>query len=91
LNKVKLKGVVYLDSEVKENLVKKTCKELGITQKELAKKIGITERTISRYATGETIPKNINNHLLLLIDNKTKTNIIDTLKVSIDDIQKIVN
>ena len=79
-------------SELKEeNLVKKTCKELGITQKELAEKIGITERTISRYATGEIIPKNINNHLLLLIDNKTKTNIIDTLKVSIHDIQKIVN
>jgi DNA-binding XRE family transcriptional regulator len=36
--------------EKEENLVKKTCKELGITQKELGEKIGITEKTISGWA-----------------------------------------
>lgn len=32
-------------------------KSMGITQKELAKKIGCTEVTISRYITGERVPK----------------------------------
>jgi transcriptional regulator with XRE-family HTH domain len=47
-----------LDKEVSEevNLVKKTCKELGITQKELAKRIGVSERTISTWAKGKFEP-----------------------------------
>ena len=41
-----------------ENLVKKTCKELGITQKELAEKIGISEKTISGWANSKkSLPK----------------------------------
>ena|GEM_PF-1115732 len=42
-----------------ENLVKKTCKELGITQKELAERIGVTPQALSRWSRGSTIPKNI--------------------------------
>jgi DNA-binding XRE family transcriptional regulator len=39
------------EMELKEaNLVKKTCRELGITQKELAEKIGVTPHTISRWS-----------------------------------------
>jgi DNA-binding XRE family transcriptional regulator len=34
---------------VEENLVKKTCRELGITQKELAEKIGVSPHTITRW------------------------------------------
>jgi transcriptional regulator with XRE-family HTH domain len=42
------------EMEQKElNLVKKTCKELGITQKELAEKIGVAPYTITRWAKGE--------------------------------------
>jgi DNA-binding XRE family transcriptional regulator len=33
-----------------ENLVKKTCRELGITQKELAEKIGVSQRTITNWS-----------------------------------------
>ena len=33
----------------KENIVKKTCRELGITQKELAEKIGVSNNTISSW------------------------------------------
>jgi DNA-binding XRE family transcriptional regulator len=32
-----------------ENLVKKTCRELGITQKELAEIIGVSKTTIFRW------------------------------------------
>jgi DNA-binding XRE family transcriptional regulator len=36
--------------EKEENLVKKTCRELGITQKELAKKIGVSTRTLTNWS-----------------------------------------
>lgn len=35
-----------------ENLIKKTCKELGLTQKELAEQMGIAENTISQWSRG---------------------------------------
>jgi transcriptional regulator with XRE-family HTH domain len=35
-----------------ENIVKRTCKELGITQKELAERIGVHENTVSLWARG---------------------------------------
>ena len=42
-----------------ENLVKKTCRELGITQKELAKYFGVTPKTVSDWAMKRyEIPKN---------------------------------
>jgi transcriptional regulator with XRE-family HTH domain len=42
-----------------ENLVKKTCKELGITQKELARYFGVTPRAVSDWATQKyQLPKN---------------------------------
>jgi transcriptional regulator with XRE-family HTH domain len=36
-----------------ENLVKKTCKELGITQKELAKIFGVTPHTVTNWVRGK--------------------------------------
>jgi DNA-binding XRE family transcriptional regulator len=39
-----------------ENLVKKTCKELGITQKELAEKIGVSQNTVSTWKNNNQIP-----------------------------------
>ena len=37
-----------------ENIVKKTCKELGITQKELAERMGVTETSVTNWARGAT-------------------------------------
>lgn len=34
------------------NLIKDTCKALGITQKELAKQMGVHEMTVSQWARG---------------------------------------
>jgi len=36
-----------------ENIVKRVCKELGITQKELAEKLGVPQPTMARWATGD--------------------------------------
>ena len=47
-----------MKTEPEINLVKKTCKELGITQKELAEKIGVSSQTISDWSNHKTpIPK----------------------------------
>jgi DNA-binding XRE family transcriptional regulator len=35
--------------EKEENLVKKTCRELGINQKQLAEKIGINQKTLTNW------------------------------------------
>ena len=39
-----------------ENIVKKVCKELGITQKELAKLMGINEGTPAQWSSKGNIP-----------------------------------
>ena len=52
----------------KENLVKKTCKELGITQKRLAEIIGISESSMKKIAVSQ--PTNqIKRSLELLLEN----------------------
>ena len=37
---------------MEENLVKKTCRELGITQKELAQRLGVSSRTLTNWNNG---------------------------------------
>jgi transcriptional regulator with XRE-family HTH domain len=61
------------DSEL--NLVKKTCKELGITQKELAEKIGVSKNTVSDWANNKTpISKLVQTTLNLLTMEKEYQN-----------------
>jgi len=42
----------------KENLVRKTCKELGINQKQLAEMMGYSPQIISKWSRGGKISKN---------------------------------
>lgn len=66
---------------MEDNIVKLTCKELGITQKELAERIGVSEPTMNRWASKpREIPENGINHLNLLIENKKDKEIVSTLK-----------
>ena len=53
-----------------ENIVKKTCKELGISQKELAELIGASKPTVERWAQSGDIPLSSKKHLLLLTENQ---------------------
>jgi DNA-binding XRE family transcriptional regulator len=73
--------------EKEENLVKKTCRELGITQKELAEKIGINERTLSKYITNKYIPKSVENHIKLIVENNNQNKLIDSLKYSLQNLK----
>jgi predicted transcriptional regulator len=57
-----------------ENLVKKTCRELGITQKELAEKTSISLPTINRWSSTNKIPKQNVMFLNLLLENNQLQN-----------------
>ncbi|EJF05919.1 putative transcriptional regulator [Thiovulum sp. ES] len=58
-----------------ENLVKKTCRELGITQKELAEMMGISRQSVNNWANNRTDPPKIFSRLieLLNIEKRFKT------------------
>ena len=72
-----------------ENIVKKVCKELGITQKELAEMLDIPAGTISRWASTDEIPKTARIALELLLENKKlkeKVNVLKQLKEALKDL-----
>jgi len=52
-----------------DNIVKKVCKELGITQKELADKLDVSTAAISTWGKGD-IPKMAELALKLMLENK---------------------
>nr|DAR76770.1 MAG TPA: helix-turn-helix domain protein [Caudoviricetes sp.] len=57
-----------------DNIVKRVCKELGITQRELAERMEIPESTIARWKNGD-IPRLADLYLNALLENvdlKTK-------------------
>jgi len=52
---------------MEENLVKKTCRELGITQKELAQKIGIKPESLNSLLSRGKISNQIEKSLYMLL------------------------
>jgi DNA-binding transcriptional regulator YiaG len=58
----------------KENLVKKTCRELGITQKELAERIGVSDSTVRHWNSNNEIPNIAQNFMSLLLENRELNN-----------------
>ncbi|MCG3690103.1 helix-turn-helix domain-containing protein [Aliarcobacter butzleri] len=59
----------YSYSTNNENIVKKVCTELGITQKELAEELGMKPTALSNWANGD-IPQIAQKALELLLENK---------------------
>lgn len=53
--------------EKTENLIKKTCKELGLTYRELGEAIGLTEASIKRLATSNEINSQVEKSLQMLL------------------------
>jgi predicted transcriptional regulator len=66
-----------------ENLVKKTCRELGITQKELAEKIGFSTTSIYKWSNGSKIPKNAIKTLDILTE-------LQNIKIEYEEFRKQV-
>ncbi len=61
--------------EESENIVKKTCRELGITQKELAERTGFSEESISKWNNGGKIPQSAKKFFHTLKELHTYKNI----------------
>lgn len=72
----------------KENIVKQTCKELGITQKELSEILDVPQSTISGWAT-TNIPKMAELSLNLLIENKQLKGKLDVFKKAFEVASKL--
>jgi transcriptional regulator with XRE-family HTH domain len=64
-----------------ENIIKQICKELNISQTELAKQTGYARETISRWKNSNDIPKSAENHLMLLMKYEKFKNIENLIKV----------
>ena len=54
-----------------ENIVKRTCKELGITQKELASLMGVNDGTPAQWSSKGDIPDMAKNFMKTLVDYKS--------------------
>ena len=54
---------------MQENIVKKVCKELGITQKELAEMLEVQPSAVSNWSSGK-IPKMAKIALECMLENK---------------------
>ena len=65
-----------------ENIVKRTCKELGITQKELAERLGTHLTTVQKWASSNEIPKNAKTSIELLLENNELKNKLNKFKTA---------
>ena len=53
-----------------QNIVKKVCTELGITQKELTEKLATSKPTVERWSSTGEIPESSKKHLEILLENE---------------------
>jgi transcriptional regulator with XRE-family HTH domain len=79
-----------LKENSEENLVKKTCRELGITQKQLAKKLNLSIPTINRWSSDNSKILNLGEMTLyLIIENNFYKNKLNQLKTAQEILQTI--
>ncbi len=62
-----------------ENIVKRVCKELGITQRELAERMDIPESTVARWKGGD-LPRLAELYLNALLENIELKSKLETIK-----------
>lgn len=66
--------------DISDNIVKRACKELGITQKELADKLGASEGTVRNWSSSNELPQWAINFIVVLKENQKNKEIADTVK-----------
>ena len=62
------------------NIVKKVCTELGITQKELAEKLGASEGTVRNWSSSNELPQWALNFIETLLEHKKDKDIVTKFK-----------
>lgn len=83
----------YIENHMidKINIVKRACKELGLTYKQLGEAIGYGEEAVSKAARTGNISATMNKALLLYLENlelKNKLKTLDTLSIIIKELSK---
>lgn len=81
-NRTKKRGIS------KDNIVKKLCKEIGITQKELAKVLEVPEGTVSSWAVKNEIPRLGKKAIEFYMENLKKDEIIQSYKSFVNLLQE---
>ena len=71
-----------------ENIVKKVCKELGITQKELAERIGYSESIVRQVSSNGNVSEPMKKAIDLLLENNSLRDSVKDLKTLADIIKK---
>ena len=71
-----------------ENIVKKVCKELGITQKELAERLGVSKPTIERWASKGDIPENGIKMIEMFLENQKLKKELEEIKTALKILNK---
>jgi len=71
----------------KDNIVKRLCKEIGITQKELARILEVPEGTVSSWAVKDEIPRLGKKAIEFYIESKKKEDVIQSYKNFVDLLQ----
>ena len=72
----------------KDNIVKRVCKELGLTQKELAERLDVSTASISLWAKGD-IPKMAQLALELMLENKELKDKLERIREARDIIHSL--
>ena len=54
--KVRLKGGVVMDTVITGRFISELRKEKGLTQAELAEKLNVTDKAVSKWETGRSAP-----------------------------------
>ncbi len=70
-----------------KSLVNEVCDELGITQKELADKIGANSGTVKNWSSKNEVPLWAKKSIELLIENHHKDKFIDNFKEMLSFLQ----
>ena len=71
----------------KDNIVKRLCKEIGITQKELAHVLEVPEGTVSSWAVKDEIPRLGKKAIEFYIQSRKKDEVIQSYKNFVDLLQ----
>lgn len=75
---------------IMSNIVKETAKELGMTQKELAEVMKVSESTLRKWSAEDgVVPESTLVTLELLKELKEKNLILSNLKKAFSDLQNI--
>ncbi|ARR04578.1 MULTISPECIES: helix-turn-helix transcriptional regulator [Campylobacter] len=68
------------DEKETDNIVKKVCRELGITQRELAEIIKVNDGTVRQWSSKGDVMPNVEVTLNLLLENHKLKSQLDKIK-----------